>query len=799
MVQPEPHLFATFIDSYQRDLLMGYSLEDGILYKHKSAGMRAMGVVTGGVMLAVSLSIVLYFLNALPVAANPPRSQWGGNSEVTFYLDFEKGPYAWKARGNPYQVGQKFELVEDGGEGQSWRNTAKDGYIAFDGLENVPSGAGTVSIWVKADKHNIFKDGKRHCFVSLPRSIEGMVAAKDRWGREGLALSLRKTERNTLDLIAHVGGDSWMRGSRSTPVISTDVAGLDDKKWHHLVFSWDFATRRLWLAIDGKAREAAIPAAILKPHKYLAVVFGNTEQYDLAAQEPVDSLMDEIAILNVPYHRALQIFSTKKPHVGPRPQAPVHRAQAVLFPNDANLARCEQVARAHLNMLVDTQRHGGWALAVKWPSHLQYTAQFRLPEPRSLIYSSKDMHTAFAAAQLLWAYQCLGDTKYLQAAKKTADMYLATQNPADGYWISSYYYENGDYIPGETVALIQDRCQSGPLFLLAYMYHVTRDARYLQAAMKNADFLMRVQNPNGSWPHHYDPVRKAGVSTTGGVGSGEVNDYGTSNSIETLLAMAHLTGQTKYREAALRGADWLVATFIENGKVAGWAGQYNDRNQPLAARHHEPVAVTQLGSRWAAQGLLAAYRETQNEKYLVPLHKALAWSSTQQKRNRLWWDYDIATGRPIAMWRRQVYFLDDPKQVHEYKKVTGGKALIHGDLVGLSALSREVQNARDQSQTKISQQPNRTALQKYVAATAPHYVKSYIEGGNPPLNPEAGLYTFSSTAGLSTSLVRHQVVRFCDLLMRARAARGDIPVDNPIFRHVEASVGWGKVLPALMP
>jgi len=725
--------------------------------------------------------------------------QWAGNSEVLFYLDFEDGPYAWKARGNPYQVGQKFEIVPDGRQGQAWRTTAKDGYIAFDGGQNVPLRAGTVSVWVKADKHNIFNDNKRHCIVSLPRSVEGMVADKERWEHEGLSLSLRKTERNTLDLIVHIGGDSWLRESRSTPVMSTDVSALDAKAWHHLVFSWDFTMRRLWLAIDGQVQEAGLPPAIINPHEYLAVVFGNTEDYDLATQEPWDGLLDEIAVLDVPYPRALQIFNTAKLYAGPRPQPPVRRATAVLFPDDPNLARCEEVARAHLDMLVDTQRHGGWALAIKWPSQLQYTAKFRLPEPRNLIYSSKDANTAFAAAELLWAYEALGDENYLQAAKNTAEMYLVTQDPADGYWVSSYYYENGRYIPAETVALIQDHCQIGPLFFLSYMYRVTRDQRYLQAALENADFLVRVQNPNGSWSHHYDPARRESLSSTGEVGGGEVNDYGTSGPVEALLAMAQLTGQTKYREAALRGADWLVAAFIGNDKVAGWGGQYNDKNQPIAARHHEPAAVTQLGTRWAALGLLAAYRETHDEKYLAPLRKALAWAATQHKRDGLWWDYDIATGRPISMWRRRTYFLDDPQQVREYEKATGGKALIHEDLVGLPTLTHDVKTAADKAQAEVSRQPSRPTLQKYVAATAPLYVKSYIEGGNPPLNPEAGLYTFPSIAGLSTNLVRHQVVRFCHLLMRARAARGDIPIDNPVFRHAEASVGWNKVLPDSAP
>lgn len=44
-------------------------------------------------------------------------------------------------------------------------------------------------------------------------------------------------------------------------------------------------------------------------------------------------------------------------------------------------------------------------------------------------------------------------------------------------------------------------------------------------------------------------------------------------------------------------------------------------------------------------------------------------------------------------------------------------------------------------------------------------------------------------------LSKHQIARFLDLLMRARAVRGDIPVEDPAFRRREAFVGWHKIQP----
>jgi len=728
-------------------------------------------------------------------SAQVSTAHWAGNAEVVFYLDFEDGPYAWKAAGNPYQIGSQFEIGADGKGGQGWRNTSKMGYIGFDGKSNVPVECGTVSMRVKSGAIDIFTDGQKHCFASLPRTCEGMFGDRERWGSEGLALSLRKTERNTVDLIVHVGGDSWMRGSEPVTAISVDASALSPTDWHHLMFSWDFATRKLWLAIDGEAQSAPIPEVIEQPHEYLAAVFGNTQDYLAANQEPLDGMMDEIAILNVAHPRAVEVMSTENAYEGQRPQDPTWRAEATLFPDDESLARCERVARQHLKMLVETQRYGSWCLGIKWPSRLQFTAKYRLPEPRNAIWLSKDSHTAFAAMLLLWAYEALGDEQYLDAARNTAEMYLTTQDPEEGYWVHGYYYENGQYVPASTVALIQDHVQTGPLLLLCYMHKVTGEEGYLEAAKKSAEFLVKIQNPNGSWSHHYEPAEGVAKTSSGVVGGGEVNDYGTSAPVSNLFQMYRLTGEEKYREAALRGADWLVQAFIDNDKVAGWAGQYDDKNRPSPARHHEPAAVTQYAPRWAANGLFAAYRETLDDKYLEPLRKVLAWFDANKLEGGWWWDYDIETGRPIRMWRRQMYFMDDPEQVKAYCEATGGSAPTPGDSVKVDQLRNEVRRIQEQPEGRIYPQPSQEDLAKHVEATAPNYVRAYLQSTSQPLNERAGLYTWETQAGQSTNLVRHQVVRFCDLLMRARAARGDIPADNPVFRRNEAFVGWHKIMP----
>lgn len=737
----------------------------------------------------LSLSVAVLLLAGPAVAA--PAARWAGHEAVVMYLDFEAGATAWKAPRNPYQVGTEFEIVPGGQSGAGWRGTTKYGFLGYDGA-NVPLAAGTLLLGVKSQDGNIFRDGKQRCLLALPRTIEGMSQHKDQWGRRGLALSVRKTQANTLDLIAHVGGDSWMRSNQPQVLVSVPVEGLDPAAWHRLGASWDWASRKVWLVVNDQAHEGALPAALQAPHEYLALILGNTENYLLAEQEPSGCLLDEVTLLQIPYPQVAGVIRQGQALTAPRPPVPTRVAKASLFPDQPELATLERTARQHLDLMVETQRQGRWCLAIKWPSLLQYSAKFRLPEPRNTGNLSKDSHTAFGAAMLLFAYEALGEPRYLQAARHTCDMYLATQDAA-GYWVHSYFYEDGKYYPVDNRPMIQDHNQTGPIFLLAYMARVTGEQKYLAAAKKCCDFLLKAQNANGSWAHHWEPKRQVSVTSLGTVGGGEVNDYGTAGPVATLIQMYRLTGEERFKQAALRGADWLVKAFIDNGKVAGWAAQYDDQDRPLEARHFEPASVTNYAPRWVVMGLIPAYRLTRDPKYLEPLQKTLAWFDANKGEGGWWWDYDIPSGRPIQMWQRKIYFLDDPEQVKAYVEVTGGTAPRRGDWVNIEGVRWETNNALRNPEDKPGPVLTKDALSRYVETNQVSYIKTYMESTSQPFNQEAGLFTWDSQAGQSTNLVRHQIVRFCDLLMRARAVRGETPLEHPFFRRVEAGVTWNKV------
>lgn len=732
-----------------------------------------------------SAALALAVLISANAFAQVPGADWAGDDAVTFYLDFEDEALAWKAAGNPCQFGDLFEVVPSDLHGQAWRNTGRMGYIGYDGLANVPLEAGTVSLQVKSGEGNIFADGRAHGICSLVRTTAGMTGQRDLWGTQGLGLVLRKSEGNQMELTAIAGGDRWQRFGEETVVASLDASALDPAQWHHLAFSWDFATRRIWLAVDGNEAEGAIPEAIERPHEYAAMILGNTQDYLSENQAPLDGLLDEVAMLSVPWPQAREVMTAHAPYAAARPQAPAWETPATLFPDDSELAHCEEVAREYLEVLVQTQRHGGWGLSIKWPSLLHWSAKFRMPEPRNMLWLSKDNHTAFTAAQLLFAYEALGDGRYLEAARNTGEMYLATQDPELGSWVHGYYYEDGEYVPDSDTPLIQDHVQTGPLMLLCYLHRVTGDERYLEAARRNADFLIRAQNPNGSWAHHWDVERGVGVTASGAEGGGEINDFGTSGPVAALLNIYRYFGEERYREAALRGADWLIDSFIDTGKLAGWAGQYDAQNQPVAARHFEPPAVTQYGARWAADGLFAAYAVTRDDRYLAPVRRVVEWfEANRVGDDGWWWDYDIESGRPISMYSREIYFLDDPAQVQALMTRTAAATPPKpSDSVKFESLRTQLERIEGEPFGRVLPQPTREELAEYVAEFKTRFAAE----------PHT-LYPNRWQAGYGLTLTRYQVVRFCDLLMRARAVRGDIPLDNPLFRRIEASAGWNRIL-----
>ena len=90
-------------------------------------------------------------------------------------------------------------------------------------------------------------------------------------------------------------------------------------------------------------------------------------------------------------------------------------------------------------------------------------------------------------------------------------------------------------------------------------YGVTRDARYLAAAKAAGDFLLGIAEPDSGglrWPDWADPngQRSATHYTSFDDGAAGISDY--------LLQLSTVTGELRFRTAALAGMRWLVAQAV---------------------------------------------------------------------------------------------------------------------------------------------------------------------------------------------------------------------------------------------
>ena len=333
----------------------------------------------------------------------------------------------------------------------------------------------------------------------------------------------------------------------------------------------------------------------------------------------------------------------------------------------------ESMIRTHLRMVMDTQTHAGWAYSVAWPSRMRFlSTKVVMPYSDRFFASSKDQISAYAAGLLLAAYEGLGDDVYLAAARKTADAYVALQH-ADGWWPYNAVY---DPVAERLVAVtsagrvpLEDHAQAHPVLLMLLMHRLTGDAKYLAAAEKGSAFIAKAQNPNGSWSHHYNVAFGCGQNARSKyLRGGEINDDTTGDQMHVMLLTYRRTGNAACLASFLRAADWLVSAFIDKG-AKGWAQQYDEQNNPVEARHFEPPAVSlSEGMRSPATKLVLAWRLTGDERYLTPVRKWVAWmwaNRTYLDKDKTKWGwypyYDVETGKPIAMSRRQVRFLQPPK------------------------------------------------------------------------------------------------------------------------------------------
>jgi len=268
-------------------------------------------------------------------------------------------------------------------------------------------------------------------------------------------------------------------------------------------------------------------------------------------------------------------------------------------------------------------QRGGWCTKYSSHTHLPIVGpRCRECDPGTVTLSGKGA-TERVIWALLMAYEATGEPELLEIASRAGDCIVDVQF-ADGHWSALNVVIDGKLVPAHTHGVggylgLEDFIQQYPIYALVYLYRVTRDRRYLDAAAKGTEAMLEAQNPNGSFPQYYDPVQKQPK----GYGYGVINDNASIEPILVCHLMYLVTGDAKHLEPIPRVGDWLVRVYRKGKAMRGWAQQYDRDDRPCWARPFEPPAWSRAATMQALAGLFEVHALTRDEKYLEPIRDVL--------------------------------------------------------------------------------------------------------------------------------------------------------------------------------
>ncbi|HIJ72903.1 MAG TPA: hypothetical protein HPP83_02270 [Candidatus Hydrogenedentes bacterium] len=214
-----------------------------------------------------------------------------------------------------------------------------------------------------------------------------------------------------------------------------------------------------------------------------------------------------------------------------------------------------------------------------------------------------------------------------------------------------------------------DLCQSlGKDFL--WGYRIWRDERYLRAAVRLADFFVKAQHPQGGWAGFYSLQPDGSFTTAEPGGLVRFEEYVQSNCVRHLAAVYYLTGDEKYKRAAMKGGEVILYAQDPSGwwPFAAVSGAGGD---PREGYMKGPTL-----NDWALNACvgdcLVLYHMTGDRRYLDAICKAGEWLISAQLEDPTpgWADQYDLQGNPA--WARPM----EPPAVGLYFGTDGAEVLL---------------------------------------------------------------------------------------------------------------------------
>ena len=291
--------------------------------------------------------------------------------------------------------------------------------------------------------------------------------------------------------------------------------------------------------------------------------------------------------------------------------------------------------RHALTAMAARQTNGGWGCAYTLDNSIMW-GEYR-PIPPTWI-TVQPPATPRVAKIFLRAAKVLNEAAYAKCAEKARDALLEIQSNAGGFPC-----EDNPEAPEKKHASFDDDVTTAALDFLITWWQYTKKESDLTEVIKVGDFILTSQYADsGGWPQRY-PLE--------GTGYGKhitFNDGNFSNILSALLRLHHLTGDIRYRDAALRGGDCIIQLQGGAGEEI-WAQQYDPKTlKPAWARKFEPPGYASSESIGVCNSLIELFLATGEKRFLAPLPKAFTWYDTHKLPNGGWARlYEPETQRPI--------------------------------------------------------------------------------------------------------------------------------------------------------
>jgi hypothetical protein len=326
----------------------------------------------------------------------------------------------------------------------------------------------------------------------------------------------------------------------------------------------------------------------------------------------------------------------------------------------------------------------------------------------------------------LEAFERTGEPALLEAAQDAADCLIKGQL-LSGAWNASIEFEpTARAKHAYRVEPVRKRARNWSTFdddksqsAMRFLMRLDRalefqDERLHECATFALRSVLAAQFPNGGWPQGYEApvgdaipaelrasIPKEWARTYPG---GDywvfptTNDNSHVDTMEMLFRAAVIYDDARYREAALRGAEFLLKAQLPDPQPA-WAQQYDFEMRPCWARKFEPPAVSGGESQSVLSALVQCYIETGDRRFLDAIPRALDYlEKSALPDGRLSRFYELGTNRPLFLTSEyQLTFDDADLPTHYSFKVANRTASIRrrfNDVSAFDDAKRESERAR---------------------------------------------------------------------------------------------------------